>query len=88
MVVPRRRLRAPKANFSKMLSPAGLLYMGGAATCFYISYQFSKRIGMPNERVARRQAYVEKQKAVWKQRREAREKAAAEAPATVSERKN
>ena len=74
-VRPRRRLRKPHADFSKMFTPAGLLYMGGAAVCLYISYQFSTRIGEPNSRVERRKQNLKQQQEIWKQRRAAREAA-------------
>jgi hypothetical protein len=36
------------------LTPSSIPYAAAAATCLFVSYQFSKRIGKPNERVQRR----------------------------------
>jgi len=54
MVRRRKRMNIPHSDITKILRPSTIPYALAAAGCLYISYQFSKRIGEPNERVQRR----------------------------------
>ena len=63
MVRRRKRMNIPHSDITKILRPSTIPYALAAAGCLYISYQFSKRIGEPNERVQRRRKKYMKQKA-------------------------
>ncbi len=71
----RRRPRPPRIHGDprKLFTGAGVLYMGGAAVCLAISFSFARRIGQPNERVARRRRY-------WEERAQKRRGAAEHPP--------
>ena len=56
-------MNIPHSDITKILRPSTIAYALAAAGCLYISYQFSKRIGEPNERVQRRRKKYMKQKA-------------------------
>ena len=53
MVRRRKRMNIPHSDITKILRPSTIPYALAAAGCLYISYQFSKRIGEPNESAAK-----------------------------------
>jgi len=55
------RRRRPHADISRLFTPSTIPYAIAATACLFVSYQFSTRIGKPNERVQRRRTLFTKE---------------------------